>query len=205
LRNFLVVAAYAGVVAVVAFGAYRLHLEMRKAKLTAPRFPASDVDGDGMGAIAERQTGDTLIKLANGDDWFALQTGAQVLVGTLFSLGKDASSLLVTRGNWVVQLTGPGEFVFETARTDAATSVHTVTWYLGLGRFRAKPQDHDPSGHWIRLRTKLAEIHVKDGEVGARLERDGHGEVWLQGSGEGRIRWKDGREKILSPKGMEHL
>jgi hypothetical protein len=181
-----------------------------KTKITAPRFPASEVDRDGMGAVCERQTGNTQIKLANGDDWFALQTGAQVLLGTLFSLGSDASSLLVTRGNWVVQLTGPGEYVFETARTDPTTSVHAVTWYLGLGRFKAKPQDHDPSPHWIRLRTKWAEIHVKDGEVGARIGRDGHGEVWLQGIGagrvaQGRISWKDGREKILSPKGMEHL
>lgn len=132
------------------------------------------------------------------------QEGASFPLGTAFRVPGGASVHVITEGNWVVGMEGDGEFSFEDAKRDENHRLHSVAWTVSRGTLRARPQDYDPSDLRIQIGTPTARIVVRKGEVGVRIDRGGHGQVWLF-SGSATIVWNDGKRGEINHQGMRYL
>jgi len=216
-RKVLVAAV---VIAISVFG-YRTYDRYRN-RDAPPDLPIPDLNQSRNAGNCDRLTGSVFVRPMNsedsrnpkisaapdltapGNEWAALAQGAPFNIGTLFHLRPQSTLQLVTSGNWVIALSGEGEFIFEDARTNEGGKIHTNFWNLKKGVFRAKPHDYDTTDHWLQITTPVAKVFVHKGEIGLRVAEGGGGQIWLL-SGVANVHWNDGRKKSLTLKGMEYL
>lgn len=196
---------------------------MQQVPLSSPSLPIQDLNQNKQAGMVDRAVGEVYLRPLQADDqdlrklssvpkrngtlsdsWQEVLPGDVFPLKTLFRLHSSGSVQATTHGSWIVALEGEGEFAIEEARTNPARTTHATSWFLKRGNFRAKPQDYDPSEHWLQLRTPSARIIVQKGEIGVNVREDGTGQVWLL-SGRAMVEWNDGRRKRLKVKGMDYL
>lgn len=129
--------------------------------------------------------------------------GAVLQPGSWYGLEAGGSMQLLTYGNFLLILDGPGEFLFQDARGDE-TGRHVLLFAMKRGTLRAKKHDHDPGHHWLQLTVPKGRLILEQGELGVESDAAGNGRFWIV-SGKAVYRPNEGDRRADLPKGVYPL
>jgi hypothetical protein len=182
----------------------------------------TDVDAQGVGARVDWTKGKVLTRPARPEEYEfrepagILETprevsgdGSPLYPGSWFGLEAGSSIQLITTGNFILILDGPGEFLFEDARREDGDGVtskgkHVLFFRVKRGSLRAKKHDYDDGQHWLQVTVPKGKVLLEQGEIGVETNPEGNGRFWVV-AGKVVYRPKDGPRQADLPRGIYPL